>query len=261
MAEYYIRRSDSDEVRGPFNVDKLTTLVEAGQVEKETLYYDEDKQDWIPIASNEDLRALVFAEKKRINLRSKHHDSSLAPDPSDKSLTLEDSTRKEVKVDEILAAAEGNTSATWQIGAKKKANAMVLGMTPALLGTMFVLSGAVLAWRDLDNLAKAWETKDIMPLIREPLVAVGIIDFIFATLLFLWVSEIFPFLRFRAMLGMGFFSYLAWNAGDYQWMTANIVASLAILICTLSSKMQISIISMGAGVVAFGWMFMQKFFS
>lgn len=261
MSEYYIRRSDSDEVRGPFNVDKLSTLVEAGQVEKETLYYDEDKQDWIPIGSNEDLRALVFAEKKRINLRSKHHDSALAPDPSDKSLTLEDSTRQEVKVAEILASAEGQSGTTWQLGAKKRANEMVLGMTPALLGAMFTLSGAVLAWRDLGNLTKAWETKDIMPLLREPLVAVGVIDFIFATLLFLWVSEIFPLLRFRAMLGLGFFSYLAWNSGDYQWMIANIIASIAIFVCTLSTRMQVSLASMAAGVVAFGWMFIQKFFS
>lgn len=261
MSEYYIRRSDSDEVRGPFNTDKLTTLVEAGQVDKETLYYDEDKQDWIPIASNEDLRAVVFAEKKRLNLRSKHHESALAPDPSEKSLTLEDSTRKEVKVSEILASAEGEAGAGWQLGAKKKAKEMVLGMTPALLGAMFAMSGAVLAWRDLDNLTKAFEDKDIMPLLREPLVLVGVVDFIFATLLFLWVSEIFPILRFRAMLGLGFFSYVAWNAGDYQWMVANVVASVAIFVCTLSTRLQVSVASMAAGVVAFGWMFVQKFFS
>lgn len=261
MSEYYIRRSDSDEVRGPFNVDKLTTLVEAGQVDKDTLYYDEDKQDWIPIASNDDLRAGVFTETKRLSLRSKHHESMLAPDPSEKSLTLEDSTRKEVSVSEILAAAEGKTGTTWQLSAQKRANEVVLGMTPALLGTMFALSGAVLAWRDLDNVSKAIDEKTIMPLLREPLVIVGCVDFVFATLLFLWVSEIFPLLRFRAMLGLGFFSYVAWNAGDYQWMVANIIASLAIFVCTLSTRLQVSIASMASGVAAFGWMFVQKFFT
>ena len=259
--EYYIRRADSDDVRGPFNVDKLATLVEAGQVDRETLYYDEEKQDWIPIASNDELRSIVFAEKKRISLRSKRHESSLAPDPSEKSLTLEDSTRKEVTVEGILAAAEGQTESTWKLGAKKKANEFVLGMTPAMLGVMFALSGAVLAWKDLDNVTKAFEEKDMMPLLREPLVVVGVVDFIFATLLFLWVSEIFPLLRFRAMLGLGFFSYVAWNAGNPQWMIANIIASVAIFVCTLSSKTEVSIGSMVTGAVAFGWMFMQTFFS
>lgn len=259
--EYYVRRADSDDVRGPFNVDKLMTLAEAGQVERETLYYDEEKQDWLPIASNDELRAAVFSEKKRIALRSKKHDSALAPDPSEKSLTLEDSTRREVTIESILAAAEGKTDSAWNLGAKRKLNEMVLGMTPAILGVMFVLSGSVLAWKDLDNVSKAFEARDIMPLLREPLVVVGVVDLVFATLLFLWVSEIFPLLRFRAMLGLGFFSYVAWNSGNHQWMVANVIASVAIFICTLSSKTELTLGSMAAGVLAFGWMFAQTFFA
>lgn len=260
MQEYYIRRPDSDEVRGPFNIDKLLTLVEAAQVDRETLYYDDQKQDWIPIASNDELREIVFAEKKRISLRSKHHDSVLAPDPSEKSLTLEDSTRKEVTIEGILAAAEGKTESTWGLSAKKKANELVLGMTPALLGVMFVLSGAVLAWKDLGNVTKAFETGDYLMLLREPLVVVGVVDFIFATLLFLWVSEVFPVLRFRAMLGLGFFSYVAWNAGNPQWLVANVIASVAIFVCTLSSRTEVTLGSMAAGVLAFLWMFVNTFF-
>ena len=53
MLEYYIRTPEQDESRGPFDASKLRTLAEAGQVTENTLYYDEDKEEWIPMASNE----------------------------------------------------------------------------------------------------------------------------------------------------------------------------------------------------------------
>lgn len=36
--EFYIRNESENEARGPFNLDQVTSLTEAGQVTAETLY-------------------------------------------------------------------------------------------------------------------------------------------------------------------------------------------------------------------------------
>ena len=69
--EYYIRQPDSDEPRGPFTVDKLSSLAEADQVDRDTLYYAEEEEEWVSIRSNEDLLREVFPEKKKLSLKPK----------------------------------------------------------------------------------------------------------------------------------------------------------------------------------------------
>ena len=58
--EYYIRKPDQETARGPYNIEKLQSLAEAGQVDTETLYYDENLETWAAIASNEELRHEIF---------------------------------------------------------------------------------------------------------------------------------------------------------------------------------------------------------
>lgn len=261
VSEYYIRRPDSDEVRGPFNVDKLATLAEAGQIDRDMLYYDEDKLDWVPFAANEPLRAEVFSEKRRINLRARTHAIGITADVLEKSLTIEDLTRREVRVDKILAAAEGDTGEQWSPLKRRQLTEAVLGNTPIMLGTLMALSGVLLAWHDLDNLTHAFANRDFSLLVREPLVIVGAADIVVATLLFLRVSEVFPYLRFRAMFGLGLFGYLAWNAGDPSWFIANVLAAASIFTITIASEIRTTLGAFGLGLVAFVWMFAQKFFS
>ncbi len=49
--EYYIRAPDSEDARGPFNMEKLSSLVEIDQVDKETLYYDDEKEEWLAFSA------------------------------------------------------------------------------------------------------------------------------------------------------------------------------------------------------------------
>ena len=60
MSHYYIRIPEQDESRGPFDIPKLETLAEAGQINPNTLYYDVEREEWIPIALNDALRSKVF---------------------------------------------------------------------------------------------------------------------------------------------------------------------------------------------------------
>lgn len=261
MSDYYIRRPDSDEVRGPFNLDKLATLAEAGQIDRDTLYYDEAKQDWIPLDSNESLRTGVFAEKRRFGLQPTEDNASFTTLPTEKSVSLEDAIRAEVKVDDMLAAAEGATGKTKNVIAERRLDAKILGFTPVILGGLMTASAILLAWHDLDKLHTASQTKEILPLLRDPLVIVGTIDFIFAVLLFLWVSEVYPVLRARMAVGTGLLAYIAWSDENTGWLLANLVAGVSIFIITLSPRARVTLSAIVAATVAFVWMFGQKFFS
>ena len=70
MADYYIRTPDYENSRGPFDAAQLLSLAEAGQITENTLHYDENKEEWVPIALNEKLNALVFPEREPLSLRS-----------------------------------------------------------------------------------------------------------------------------------------------------------------------------------------------
>ena len=49
MREYYIRREGDEDASGPYNIDQITSLFEAGKLEKEAFVYDIDGENWIPI--------------------------------------------------------------------------------------------------------------------------------------------------------------------------------------------------------------------
>lgn len=64
--EYYIRTADSEEARGPYTVDDLQSLAEAGQVDRETLIFDDSMEVWVEIGKHETLLAQIFPERKKL---------------------------------------------------------------------------------------------------------------------------------------------------------------------------------------------------
>ncbi|HNX05230.1 MAG TPA: DUF4339 domain-containing protein, partial [Opitutales bacterium] len=67
--EYFVRKPDSDNARGPFSIDKLLSLVEAGQIDRQTLVYEAESESWKPIGDNASLAAAIFPEKRKLTLR------------------------------------------------------------------------------------------------------------------------------------------------------------------------------------------------
>ena len=66
MSEYFIRYPDSEEAKGPYNIEQLQSLSEAKRVKPETLYYDEDKEVWVAVNSNEELNESLFPTDKKL---------------------------------------------------------------------------------------------------------------------------------------------------------------------------------------------------
>jgi hypothetical protein len=106
--EFYIRASDETDARGPFTLDQLSSLVEAGQVTPETLYYDTLSEQWVSIDADSEVKAALFPDKKRLRIRVR--DSRRATSTGDR-------TAAPISVDDMLAAADNRTEGA---GAKTK---------------------------------------------------------------------------------------------------------------------------------------------
>ena len=69
--EYFIRAPEDETARGPYGISELETLAEADKLTPEFYYFDSQMESWAQIQTNEDLKAKIFPEKKRLSLRKK----------------------------------------------------------------------------------------------------------------------------------------------------------------------------------------------
>ena len=77
--EYYVRKPDSENARGPFDLEKLISLAEAGQIDRQSLYYDEKSEGWKPIGGSPELCAKLFPEKTKLSLKKKNIPAEQTP--------------------------------------------------------------------------------------------------------------------------------------------------------------------------------------
>ena len=67
--EFYIRNASETEARGPFTIEQLVSLAEAGQVTADTLYYDANAERWLALGSDLTIKAAIFPEKKKLVIK------------------------------------------------------------------------------------------------------------------------------------------------------------------------------------------------
>jgi hypothetical protein len=218
--EFYIRSASETEARGPFSVEQLVSLAETGQVTPETLYYDASAEKWIVIGENAEVRALVFPEKKKLTIKK---DSKVA------TLNKESDTRSPLSVHDMLAAAEGKTEDTKDKGA-------VLVMThrcakAGLWGSIFML--LIAATAEILPSIDVLTNFTAVGLLQAPFVILGLLDVFLAVMLLLGVVSLYPFIRFRAMLGIGFLGFIFWTRGEHTLLLATLAGSLGLYISTV----------------------------
>jgi hypothetical protein len=218
--EFYIRSASETEARGPFSVEQLVSLAETGQVTPETLYYDASAEKWIVIGENADVRALVFPEKRKLTIKK---DSQIA------TLNKESDTRSPILVHDMLAAAEGKTEDT-----KDKGAGIVMAHRCAKFGLwgcifMLIIAAAAEILPSIDVLTKFTPAG----LLHAPLVVLGAIDVFLAVMLLLGIVSLYPFIRFRAMLGLGFIGFVFWTRGEHTPLLAALAGSVGLYMCTV----------------------------
>ncbi|MBC2594274.1 hypothetical protein H5P28_08370 [Ruficoccus amylovorans] len=243
MAEFYIREADSEEARGPYSPERIADLLGAGRASAATLYYDEDREDWLPLSEGPAFQAILHPEQKRVQLKARdlppvvepaHHE----PPP--------------VTVDEMLAAAEGKSDETRHLRARENR----MGKAAALSLPALVLMLALCAFTDIfpywDIVMTIREERTWSLLLEYPMLILGAVDLFFVLCCILSATDVFPLIRIRAMLGLGFFTYIFWAWGEFPQSLAVAVGSLSLYVCTATLNLYAMILFAILGVGSFG---------
>ncbi|MFI5356344.1 MAG: DUF4339 domain-containing protein [Opitutales bacterium] len=234
--EYYVRNESETEARGPFNLEQLISLVENGQVTVESLFYDATTEQWTAINTNEELKAALFPEKKKLKIKTREEFRSLnAP-------TSEDTPP--ITVSDMLAAAEGRTEDTKDKRDPKiaMARAAAIGCWTCVL--LLVLSAVSELLPSIDFLTAFSVDK----LYEQPLVVLGALDVFFAIMLLLGTVSLYPLVRFRAALGLGFVGFIFYAQGMTLPLVALLAGSFGLYYCTVALTLPSVLAASGVGL-------------
>ncbi len=248
MAEFYIRQSETDAVRGPFDEDQITSLADAGQITLETLVADETQSGWLKVGDSDELKALLFPEKKKIGLKKGKEKQEFQ-----QLNNPEDEGKEGVTVEQMLAAAEGHTGDTKHLKDRAKNIGKAAGLSMPVLTAMMVLSGLSNSLPRYPVIMDLFSGK-FDSLAHEPFAIVGLLDFLLAFGLYLNVFSLFPVVRFRAMIGLGYFLFAYWSMGDMAGIVASICAGLGLFICTITLNLKTMILFAIIGVGGMGYL-------
>lgn len=237
--EFYIRGASDTEARGPFNQEQLLSLAETGQVTAETLYYEAGTEQWAAIGANADLVAALFPEKKKLKIKAKEKIDTL---------NVQKEENAPITVENMLAAAEGRTYDTKDKRSPEiaQARAAKLGMLACIV--LLALSAAALLLPFIDILSKG----DVAKIIVQPFIYFGGVDFLLALLLVLGMVTVYPFVRFRAALGLGFFGFLYWTQGQPQVLLAVAAGCAGLYLSTVFLRYLPLGVAVGLGLAGMG---------
>ncbi|MEO6992817.1 MAG: hypothetical protein ABI273_04245 [Lacunisphaera sp.] len=218
--EIYVRGASDTEARGPFTMEQLVSLVEAGQVSTETYFYDSLSEQWLLISSSAQMKALLWPEKRKMGFKQKEFKAVNEDKPNSEA---------PITVQQFLAAAEGKTEDT-----KDKQDKSVMMMNASIWGTrsaaiICLLSAAALILPGIDAITAG----DWAKMAQKPLIFLGAIDVFIGLLLLLGVITIYPFVRFRAVFGLGLMGFLFMTQGQVTPMIAVAAGSVGLYFCTI----------------------------
>lgn len=238
--ELYIRNATETEARGPFTVQQVADLAEAGQVTPETLVYDANAEQWVLISTSPELMQAVFPEKKRLVLKAKEI----------KTLNKADDNAKPITVNDMLDAAEGRTDETRSKADPEvaMARAAKVGMIGAIVTLVLAAAGEVLPGTD------ALVSMSGEKLLQKPLVLLGLLDLGLAVLLGLGMTTIYPFIRFRAALGLGVVGFMLFAQGQTNALAALVAGSAGLYLSTVFISMIPVVVAVAAGVGGMGFL-------
>ena len=249
MSDYYIRTPEQDESRGPFDVSKLLTLAEAGQITPNTLYYDEDKEEWIPLALNEELKAQVFPERERLELKIQKEGEE-QEDAAERAKADPGG----LNVESMLVAAEGDTEEKRKLTRQKKSFERAATISAIGLGFMMIFSALFMILPLITIIQGAISEQQFSNIFNYPTILIGAFDLIMGVLLLLSVTEVFPLLRGRAMLGLGFGVYVGWAIGDPILLGVSAAAGVGIFLATIAQSLHNMIIAFILGIGGNGYL-------
>ncbi len=248
MNEYYIRQPDSEEARGPYDLGRISDLIEAGKADVTTLYYDEDREDWLPLVDNGDFREILFPEKRRLGLRAREVQDRVNQDDDDEE--------EKVTVNDMLRHAAGRSEETGMTGEDEGRRASVASLGTLILALSMLISAIYLLYPNSAFVQALIEEGNYVGLALSPVVLVGLLDLFLALCCLLSATEIYGLLRFRVMVGLGYYGYIFWSWQDPAALVASVVAGISMFVLSLTTSVTSGILSMigslgGLGVLVY----------
>lgn len=256
--DYYIRTPEATESRGPFDASKLHTLAESGQINENTLYFDEQTGEWIPIGANEELKARVFPQRDKLRLRLGKGGKNAAPaaggEVGEDGTEAEVEEKRGVEIEEVLAAADGDTGDTRHLKKEQRSFERAAGVATVGLGLLFLLSGASLLVPHASILTRAFENENYYALLNHPFLVLGAFDVLMAVFLLLAVTEVYPVVRARAMLAVGFALYVGWALADPVFGGAAIAGGAGVFLATVTRRFTTMLFALVLGLAGNGFL-------
>jgi hypothetical protein len=74
---------------------------------------------------------------------------------------------------------------------------------------------------------------DVPKMMAKPLILLGIVDLVLGVLLLLGLISLYPFVRFRAVFGLGFLGFILWTQGDTTAIVALAAGSAGLYFATI----------------------------
>ncbi|MGK0463844.1 MAG: cation transport ATPase, partial [Lentimonas sp.] len=220
MAEYYIRTPDRDESRGPFTPAQLLTLAEAEQVTINTLYYDDFKEEWLPLGTNPELKDEVFPEREKLKLKiDEPEEPEKKPKKKKKSKAKE---KAKNTVTEMLAVAEKETKNVRSKRKQEESFTRATYLTSNGLCLIMLLSAVTLITPHLTEIKEVSLSQQIRLFLNYPLIILGAFDLLMSVYAYFGDRKLNSILRGRAMLTLGFGAYIGWATGDLYILLASI---------------------------------------
>lgn len=233
--EFYIRKADETDARGPFNMEQLASLAENGQMDPATLYYEAATEQWTPLRDNTELLQVLFPQKKILRV---------SPKASIASLNVEHELDKPITVQDMLAAADGRTEDT-----KDKLDPDIASGRAAVIGRYAAIATSVVtaATFVIPAIPKMLE-QNWAGLLETPLVFVGLVDLFFVLVLLLGATTVYPLIRFRATVVLGYLGFMLYAGENLPLLAAAAAASVGLYLCTVALNLTLVLIAAILGV-------------
>lgn len=235
--EYYIRKADESDARGPFTLEQLSSLAENGQADPDTYFYDATAETWTLISSSPELMETLFPIKKALRVKSKSASQVL-------TLNTAPENDNSISVTDMLLAAEGRTEDTRDKADPAEAQARAAGLALYVGLAILVVLTAAFTLPSIDLLTSA----DILGVISAGLPILGLLNLALAICLGLGAVAAYPTVRFSAMLGLGFTATIFYLQGLTGPLAFSVAASFGLYFCTITLSLPGVILAGVAGL-------------
>lgn len=251
MSEYFVKFDTESDASGPYTIESLRDLVESGKLTRECYVFDEEVDGFIPLSENDALWQQIQPVKK-VGLKLKKKEPEVvetqsSPKPQKKPSKAKTETEtnnatkgldESVDLNRVLAAAEGNTKETGHVKRPKltqlrAARVIIPGI---MISILVFLSAVIGAYYDpLYNMISE-SNYEIGLFLQNWILIFALIDLVIMLAVGLGQTNIFPFLRLRACIGIGFFCFIYYSTQNWEAMGAVTAYQFGLFASTLTYR-------------------------